>query len=500
MKKLYIIYFACNILFINLSKGQVPGDQLFDNSIIHEIKIVSLFENLRDTLESNYMMSFGMNQFQIRDIPYAPAKLIVDGIILDTLGIRYKGFNSWWHSVKKPIKIDLNRYKSGQEYDGLKKFNLHNGSGDPTFIRENIDYKILRSLGIKAPRTSYAKVFVDTSYIGLYRVVEQIDNTFLDVNFGNHNGNLYVQEAIGTAGFSMRWEGSNQETYYKSISLENHQKENDWSEFIHFLDVLNNTSDKQFRDSILSVFDVDEYLQILAFDIAVNNLDYYGNSGRNFYLYSHDDQFHWIPWDYNLSWREGEGPLVIDASDSPVLIKRILQVPEFQDAFLQKYCRLKSCFSADFIGKLIDIEAAILSPYLKEDPFEDYPFEAFEKNMDSAWLRIPGLKQFAAKRYADISNLLETLHVDCNTTGGMQPQYQSLLQLYPIPANDWVNIGIFPDQEVNVSIINIGGQVVMKTLLFEKGKLNISSLSSGCYVVKAIVGRNVYSRLLLVHH
>ena len=241
-------------------------------------------------------------------------------------------------------------------------------------------------------------------------------------------------------------------------------------------------------------------MQILAFDIAVNNLDYYGNSGRNFYLYSHDDQFHWIPWDYNLSWREGEGPLVIDASDSPVLIKRILQVPEFQDAFLQKYCRLKSCFSADFIGKLIDIEAAILSPYLKGDPFEEYPFEAFEKNMDSAWLRIPGLKQFAAKRYADISNLLETLHVDCNTTGGMQPQYQSLLQLYPIPANDWVNIGIFPDQEVNVSIINIGGQVVMKTLLFEKGKLNISSLSSGCYVVKAIVGRNVYSRLLLVHH
>lgn len=500
MKKSYFLFIAWNFLLISVSVGQVPGNQLFDNSKIHEIKIVSLKGNLRDTLESNYLMSFGMNQLQIRSIPYTPAKLIVDGTILDTLGIRYKGFNSWWHSVKKPIKIDLNRYKSGQEYDGLKKFNLHNGSGDPTFIRENIDYKMLRSLGIKAPRTSYAKVFLDTSYIGLYRVVEQVDNAFLDVNFGNHNGNLYVQEAVGTAGFSMSWEGSGQETYYKSISLENHQKENDWSEFIHFLDVLNNTSDKQFRDSILSVFNVDQYLQILAFDVAVNNLDYYGNSGRNFYLYDHNGIFHWIPWDYNLSWREGEGPLLIESSESPVLIRRILEVPEFQDVFLQKYCRLKSCFSSDFIGKLVDSEAVLISSYLQNDPFEDYPFEAFLKNLDSAWMRLPGLKQFASKRYADISNLLETLHVDCNITGGMPPYSQNLLQLYPIPADDWVNIGIFPSQKVNVSIINSGGQVVLSTSLFEKGILNISSLPSGFYLVKANTGKNGYSKLLLVTH
>jgi len=500
MRKLYFIFFACNIIFINISTGQTPGNQLFDNSKIHEIKIISLYDNLRDTLESNYLMSFGMNQFQIRDIPYAPAKLIVDGILLDTLGIRYKGFNSWWHSVKKPIKIDMNRYKSGQEYDGLKKFNLHNGSGDPSFIRENIDYKLLRSLGIKAPRTSYAKVFLDTAYIGLYRIVEQVDNTFLDVNFGNHKGNLYVQEAVGTAGFAMQWEGSRQETYYKSISLENHQKENDWSGFIHFLDVLNNTSDEQFHDSILSVFDVEEYLQILAFDIVVNNLDYYGNSGRNFYLYCHDGKFHWIPWDYNLSWREGEGPLVFDAADSPVLIRRILQVPEFYEAFLRKYCQLKSYFSADFIGKLVDNEAAAISSYLKEDPFEDYPFEAFQKNIDSVWVRIPGLKPFAEKRYADILKVLETNHVDCSTTGNMPTMDQNIFQLYPVPAKDWVNIGIFPNQKVSVSILNGGGQVVMKTLLFEKGKLNISSLSSGYYVVKADSGERVYSKLLLVYH
>lgn len=492
------IVFHCAL--INFSVAQVPGSQLFDNSKIHEIKIISLKENLRDTLEANYVMSFGMNQIQTRQIPYASVKLIVDGTNLDSLGIRYKGFNSWWHSVKKPIKIDINEYKSEQQYDGLKKFNLHNGSGDPSFIRENINYKILRLMGIKAPRTAFAKVFIDNTYIGLYRIVEQIDNTFLDDNFGNHDGNLYKQEGKGTAGFSLTWLGSNKEVYYASISPENHENKNDWSDFIHFLDILNNTPDSQFRDAILPIFDVDEYLQILAFDIAVNNLDFYGNSGRNYYLYSHNGKFHWIPWDYNLSWQDGETPIDINPSDYPVLIKRILQVPEFHDTFLRKYCNLKTYLSATSINNLITTETAMIGTLLENDPYLDYPFEAFQKNVDEAWQQNSGLKPFAAKRHTDISSVLESQHIDCTVSAETPPQSQNLLQLYPIPASDWVNIGMFPNQEVIVSLINNSGKLVMRATLFEKGKLNISTLASGCYVVKVNAGGKIYAKLLLVNH
>ncbi|HSO85403.1 MAG TPA: CotH kinase family protein [Draconibacterium sp.] len=500
MKKLYFLNVVFFIVFINAAVGQVPGNKLFDNARIHEIQIVPLCENLRDTLETNYLLSFGMNQFQIREIPYTPAKLIVDGTVLDTLGIRYKGFNSWWHSVKKPIKIDINKYKSDQEYDGLKKFNLHNGSGDPSFIRENIDYKILRLLGIKAPRTSFAKVYIDTAYIGLYRIVEQIDNTFLDGNFGNHNGNLYKQQAVGTAGFSLQWLGNKQDAYYKSISLENHENKNDWSDFIHFLDILNNSTDKQFRDSILTVFDVDEYLQVLAFDITVNNIDYYGFSGRNYYLYSNNGVFHWIPWDYNLTWREGAGPLNINPDDFPVLTKRILQVPEFYDVFMYKYCELKPYFSEAFINKLVSGETTAISSYMENDPYQDYPFEAFQKNIDADWMRMPGLKPFAAQRYEDISKVLETLNIDCGTTGNKPIPDENNFQLYPVPATDWINIGQFPNQKVSVSIFNSYGQVVMSAVIFERGKLNISRFTSGCYIVKVDSGERVYSKLILIRH
>lgn len=499
MKKTYALFITLCVASASFSVAQIPGDRLFDNSKIHEIKIVSLKEDLRDTLEANYVMSFGINQIQTREIPYTSAQLIIDGTALDSLGIRYKGFNSWWHSVKKPIKIDINRYKSDQEYDGLKKFNLHNGSGDPSFIRENINYKLLRSLGIKAPRTAYAKVFLDTVYLGLYRIVEQIDNTFLDGNFGNHDGNLYKQHSKGTAGYSLAWLGINQELYNQSVSLENHQNKNDWSDFIHFLDILNNTTDKQFRDSILTVFDADEYLQILAFDVALNNLDYYGNSGRNYYLYDHNGKFHWLPWDYNLTWMEGEVPIDINPEDHPVLTKRILQIPEFYDIFLRKFCLLNTHLSANSIQNLITTETELIGALLEQDPYQDYPFEAFQKNLNEAWQRIPGLKPYAAKRYIDISNTLETHQIDC-TTGSRPPQSQNQLQLYPIPAKDWINIGIFPNQEVTVSIINSGGQLVIQTTLLEKGKLDISSLYSGCYVVNVVSGQKVYSKLLLISH
>ncbi|MGE5395774.1 MAG: CotH kinase family protein [Candidatus Saccharibacteria bacterium] len=500
MKKRALIYLLCNILFISYCIAQQPGDQLFDNSKIHEIKIVSLKEGLLDTLGSNYILSFGMNQMQTREIPYTAASIIVDGMALDSIGLRYKGFNSWWRSVKKPLKVDLNEYKSKQQYDGLKKFNLHNGSSDPSFIRENLSYKILRSMGIKAPRTAYAKVYLDTAYLGVYRLVEQIDNAFLDVNFGNHDGNLYKQHSIGASGFSLSWLGNSQQNYNKYISLENHQSVNDWSDFIHFLDVLNNTPDDQFKEAISKVLDVEEYLQVLAFDIAVNNLDFYGNSGRNYYLYNHNGVFHWLPWDYNLTWLdEGPSPDMV-TDEAPVLIKRILQVPEFHSLFLQKYCMIQSLLSEASLSDLIIAENSQVSALMEKDPHQDYPYEAFLKNPDEAWNRIDGLKPYAEKRIAEISGVLDKNNITCTVSAQRPPSNSQQLKLYPVPACDWVTIGVPTQEELTVSIISNSGQVVKRATIHGNEKLNVSSLTPGSYIVKAQARGMLYSKLLLINH
>lgn len=500
MKKCWLFCLLFNMLYISYSVAQIPGERLFDNSVVHEIKIVSLKEGLPDTLQSNYVLSFGMNQIQTREIPYTSAKIIIDGMALDSIGLRQKGFNSWWRSVKKPLKVDLNRYKSGQQYDGLKKFNLHNGSGDPSFIRENLNYRILRSMGLKAPRTSYAKVYIDTAYLGLYRVVEQIDNAFLDVNFGNHQGNLYKQHAKGAGGFSLEWMGNSQQEYSRYVTLENHKSGNDWSDLIHFLDVLNNTPDKDFKEAITKVFDVEAFLQVLAFDIAVNNLDYYGNSGRNYYLYNHMGIFHWLPWDYNLSWQDQGPSPEIGPDEPPVLIKRILQEPEFHRLFLQKYCLVNAYFAEASLSEMIHEENSRIKALMENDPYQDYPYEAFLKNPEEAWMRMDGLKPYAEKRRAEITAALEKNNVNCTVSTQPPLDHAQRLKLYPTPANDWVNISLPTQQNLTVTIVNSSGQVVLSAQIRGNGKLDVSTLPAGSYIVKVKAEGTLYSKLLLIHH
>jgi hypothetical protein len=498
MKKFVLLAAVLCIWSIRFASGQVPGQSLFDNSIVHEIKITSLYESLVDTLTSNYVLSFGLGQMQLREIPYAPALLTIDGTAIDTLGLRYKGFNSWWSSVKKPIKVDIDKYRKDQKYDGLAKFNLHNGSGDPTFIRENTIYKMLRSLGVKAPRTAYAKVYIDTMYMGLYRIVEQVDNTFLDLNFGNHDGNLYAQQSKGSAGFPLSWLGNAREDYYPSLALENHQKQNDWSALIHFLDVLNNSPDETFRNEILPVFAVDEFLQILAVDVAMNNIDSYAASGRNYYLAEVDGKFHWIPWDYNLTWRSDAKPVNIEPADYPVLISRLLHVPEFYSAFLRKFCALQPYLSDEYMGGLVAEELALLKPLMEIDPHLDYPVEAFETNMESEWQGLPGLKEFAAQRHHDISATLKELTINCEIVNGIPPEPETVFSIYPMPAKDIVNIEILSNETADVAVMNSLGQNVANFKITGKYSVDTSSLLSGFYVIKICIGRKISSRILSV--
>lgn len=497
MRKNIVLFFVFTLLWIHRGASQTPGAQLFDNAIIHEIRFSSNYQSLVDTLTKNYVLSFGMGQIQIRKIPYSPASITIDGTTLaDSAGVRYKGFNSWWSSEKKPIKVDLNRYED-QTYDGLTKFNLHNGSGDPSFIRENISYHMLRSFGIKAPRTSYAKVYLDDSYLGLFRVVEQVDNVFLDVNFGGHEGNLYVQQSSGTGGYGLDWISNQQEDYYPHLELENHQKANDWSSLIHFLDVLNHSADENFKQEIESVFDVEEFLKVLAFDIAMNNIDCYGNSGRNYYLAEVNGKFRWIPWDYNLTVRDDGAPIDINPDDHPVLINRILKEPAFHDRFLRKYCEWLPRFSHIPFDALVDDEAARIDALMKIDPVMDYPYEAFQTNQSVSWDNIPGLKQFAAKRHADILETLVAKNFDCSVTG-VEEAFGDGLQLYPIPAKDFLQVRSLSSKTTSVTIHNLLGQPVIKTEPDEEGSIDVRQLQPGHYILRGYVGGKVYSRLVLV--
>ncbi len=291
MKKLFTLFLI--ICFSYSVQAQNSGDQVFDNSVLHEVRFT--FE------QADYWQQMVNNfEFNMDDVPYILGAVTIDGVDVDSVGVRFKGFTSYtYESDKKPIKIDFNEFVPGKRLDGLRKLNLNNATGDPSMQRDVICYDLMRKIGVKAPRTAYTRVYFNDQYWGLYQLIEQIDKEFLQNNFTNDDGNL-----IKNKGWShFEWFGPDDSAYHPPFEMKTNKDQPDWEGFVNMLDILNNGTDQEIENAFADVFNVDLFLKVLAIDVATNNWDAYIEHGRNWYIYEDvvTDKFHWIPWDYNFS-------------------------------------------------------------------------------------------------------------------------------------------------------------------------------------------------------
>src|SRR5438093_9000414 len=100
-------------------------------------------------------------------------------------------------SLKRSLKLDLNRHVRGQKLAGVSKLNLHNNVTDASWMNEVLSHRLYRDAGVPAPRTAYARVYVtvpgkfDRQYLGLYSLVEDVDRLFATSHFGTRRGALF---------------------------------------------------------------------------------------------------------------------------------------------------------------------------------------------------------------------------------------------------------------------------------------------------------------------
>lgn len=280
------------------------GEKIFSTDTIHEVHLTfsdaGFWAQLVHNYESN-QVGGEPGEFQgFSKVPYIMANALIDGERVDSIGVRLKGFTSYGVSTdKKPIKLDFNEFVKGKRFDGLRKLNLNNGEGDPAMQRDLLSYNLMRRAGVPAPRTAYARVYLNDTYWGIYLLVEQVDKTFVKEHFNGSGGNLFKN-----MGWSeLIWEGPDTTQYQRTFELKTRGSAEAWSNFVKLMDVINNSSEADFEEEILQIFDVELFLRVLAVDIATNNWDSYMDHGRNFYLYEEPgtQQFKWIPWDYNLA-------------------------------------------------------------------------------------------------------------------------------------------------------------------------------------------------------
>lgn len=247
---------------------------------------------------------------------WVPATITFEANSWTNVGVRYKGNSSLmgsWRSgsPKLPLKLDFDEFEAqfpeidGQRFYGFKQLSLSNNWGDPTAMRESVTYDLLDKAGLVAAETASYEVLVDhgdgARSLGLYTMIEVIDDTVVDRYFDDDSGNIY--EADGQA--ASLADGT-AEQIEASFQKENNQSAADWSDVEELYTILHSderiTDPQAWRQRLEAVFEVDDFLEWLALSAVIEHWDTYGGMSHNYYLY-HDpasDKLTWISWDHNL--------------------------------------------------------------------------------------------------------------------------------------------------------------------------------------------------------
>lgn len=252
-------------------------------------------------------------------------------------GVRLRG-NTSRFAKKKSFKINVDKFGGADKFYGYDKINLKGSHNDPSILRERLGYYFMREMGGAAPLVNNVKVFINGEYKGIYVNFEQIDDDFMKSRFGNKDGNLYKC----LYGASLR---TNDDVWNNDVfELETNENENDRSDLIELIDVLNNTSNEEFQLEIEKILDVKHLLKYLAVEVLIGHWDGYSFNKNNYYLYHNTDtdKFEVIMYDcdntFGIDWfGEDWGTRDVynwgQTSEDRPMFWRVLDVPDYRAQF-----------------------------------------------------------------------------------------------------------------------------------------------------------------------
>ncbi|MFK8001049.1 MAG: CotH kinase family protein [Polyangiales bacterium] len=286
---------------------------------------------------------------------WTEATLTFDGAAWNHVGIRYKGNSSLQSAArgggKYPFKLDFDEWEDtypavdNQRFFGFKQLNLSSNFNDSSFMREKVASDLFLAFGVPAARTAFCEVYLDRGagpeFMGVYTLVEEIDDTAYETLFVSDEGNLYKPDG-DAASFALG-------TYDESeMDLKTNEEEADYSDVRALYDVLHDaqrTEDEAAWTAALeAVFDVDGFLRYLAVNQVIQNWDTYGQMTHNYFLYQDEGTLHWIAWDNNESLTSSRRtPLSLslsEVSDNWPIIRYLIDV----DAYRARYEELMGEF------------------------------------------------------------------------------------------------------------------------------------------------------------
>ena len=324
---------------------------------------------------------------------YVDVTLTFNGKKWTRVGFRLKGNSSLtgaWRAgnSKLPFRLHFDRFEdqypevANQRFHGFRELSMSPGYNDQSLIREKLATDLFRAAGIPSAQTAFYRVFIDFGsgrrYVGVYTMVEVIDDTMVERQFGDASGNIYKPVANLRTFQAPLFEKKNNTTLadYRDIQA-----------LITALnDPLRTTDPATWRARLEATIDMPHVIRWLAVNTAMVNWDTYGAIAHNYYLYNHPTRrLVWIPWDLNEALNGAPGvtgtpggmgapgpganrglslsmnevtatawPLIRYIADDPVYLARYR-------AALREF--VTTVFTPEAMGPMIDRYSALVAPH-----------------------------------------------------------------------------------------------------------------------------------------
>jgi spore coat protein CotH len=373
MKPGLIFGFFVLAILLPVSTFAQTADELFDPTTLHDIR---LRMNARD-LQS-------LHERWLENTFY-PGELEWRGVSVGNVAVRSRGHGSR-NGTKLGLAVEFDRYIGGQRFLGLRGITLDNFWQDPALLRESLTMALFARLGQPAPRESYARLFINDEYQGVYAIVEPIDDQFLARTFGDPAG--YVFEFHWLNEFYGSYPGSSVSAYTMMFEPRTHELESPttiYSPIERLFYEANRNTDSTWRAGVDRYLDVQQLLMHVAIEEFVSELDgITGYAGmNNFYLYrpSNTTRQQLIPWDRDNAFQDVQSSAFLRIDDNEIL-RRLLGYPDLRELYLQM---LEACATAaagdHWLEREVASRAALITPAAHADSNKSFSNDDFDRGI-----------------------------------------------------------------------------------------------------------------------
>lgn len=311
---------------------------------------------------------------------YYPADLEWRGIRVRNAGVRSRGLSTRY-GPKPGLEISFDRYAVHQRFMGLRSVVLDNLISDPSMVRERVSMAFLNHVGIVAPRETFARVFVNGEYAGLYTLTEAIDPTFVETHYGEQ-GALFEYRYAGA--YYATDLGSDLNLYRDLWAPRNDapRSTSEWYQPIRDLfQTITDAPDATFAADVEARLDLTALIRLVAADVVLAEWDgFLGYDGmNNLYMYRRGGQALLLPWDKDHAFQAADYPVLAGATEN-VLMRRILNDPALRATFFTQLDAMARAAADDnWLLAEVDKAYAVIRDAAYADPVKIATNEEFEQ-------------------------------------------------------------------------------------------------------------------------